>query len=123
MMNSLHPSPFQSNRCSKPSISQFSQQTIVKSAVLYEHDVVNGDGDLDTMIIDVIDDLDSDAEIDIEYDDEEDEYVTKKGSETTSNHSNVYRKGTNTKWTKEQMDAELAKEMNRQQQMMKVTVQ
>merc|ERR1719384_3118759 len=31
-MHTLHPSPFQSNRCCKPSISQFSHQTIMKSA-------------------------------------------------------------------------------------------
>merc|ERR1712048_863796 len=75
-MHMLHPSPFQNNRICKPSISQFSHQTIMKSANLYEDDAV-GDGVGDKMIIDVIEDMNDDAEIDIEYDEDGDEYVTK----------------------------------------------
>jgi len=131
--NHLHPSPFGSKRCFKPSISQFSQQTIHKSANLYEYDVGRGRGN-DKMIISVIGDMQKeqsdDSNIDIAYDEHADEYVTKRGDEDEqlkkgsddSNQSNVYRKGTKTKWSNEQIVAyhdELECEMKRQRQLLK----
>ena len=114
--------------------SQFSQQTIHKSANLYGYDV--GGGNDDNMIIDVIEDLHQndetgeDDEINIEYDENEDEYITKTGDDDDDDDaeigqnvpSNVYRKGTETTWTKEQIvayHAELEDEMQRQRQLLK----
>ena len=100
---------------------------------MYDYEV--GGGNDDNMIIDVIEDLHQndesggDDEIDIEYDENEDEYITKTGDDDDDDDkigqnvpSNVYRKGTETNWTKEQIvayHAEPEDEMQRQRQLLK----